>query len=84
MIEPLTIFGIVAVLATITLLVLQGRGPWYRAAFAVSCALSSVYQCLQGHWFFASGWAIIALVSICRVMWPKANGNEPGQACTRS
>jgi hypothetical protein len=62
--DPLTLFGLVAVTAGVVCYALEDRSPWFTLAFALSCALSSVYGFLQGAWPFGVVeivWTLIAL-----------------------
>ena len=46
--NPLTAFGLFAVTAGLVSYALERRSPWFTLAFAVSCALGSIYGFLQG------------------------------------
>jgi hypothetical protein len=62
--DALTLFGLVAVTATLIFYTLEDRSPWYVLAFAVACALGSLYGFLQGAWpfgFVEAVWAVIAV-----------------------
>jgi hypothetical protein len=48
----LSAFGLFAVTAMLVTYALESRSNWYVLAFAVACALGSVYGCLQGAWPF--------------------------------
>ena len=61
---PLSLFGLFAVTAMLVCYALEHRSPWFVLAFAVSCALGSVYGFLQGAWPFGlveAVWAVVAL-----------------------
>jgi hypothetical protein len=61
---PLSLFGLFAVSAMLVTYTLEHRSPWFVLAFAVSCALGSVYGFLQGAWPFGlveGVWAGVAL-----------------------
>jgi len=45
---------------------LEKRSPWFIFAFAVACALASVYGFLQGAWPFGLVEAIWSLVALRR------------------
>ncbi|MFL6438131.1 MAG: hypothetical protein ACJ71Q_11160 [Terriglobales bacterium] len=60
----LTAFGLFAVTAMLVSYALEKRSPWFILAFAVACALGSVYGFLQGAWPFGvveSVWSLVAL-----------------------
>ncbi len=62
--DPLTLFGLFAVSAMLVTYTLERRSTWFILAFALSCALGSVYGFLQGAWPFGlveSVWALVAL-----------------------
>jgi hypothetical protein len=63
-VTPLSLFGLFAVTAMLVCYALEHRSPWFVLAFAVSCALGSVYGFLQGAWPFGlveAVWAGVAL-----------------------
>ena len=60
----LTLFGLFAVTAMLVCYALEDRSRWFILAFAVACALGSVYGFLQGAWPFGlieAVWAGVAL-----------------------
>lgn len=60
----LTAFGLLAVTAMLVCYALEQRSPWFVLAFAVSCALGSIYGFLQGAWPFGlveAVWSVVAL-----------------------
>ena len=61
----LTAFGLFAVTAMLVFYALEKRSPWFIFAFAVACALASVYGFLQeGAWPFGAVeavWSVVAL-----------------------
>jgi hypothetical protein len=61
--HALTTFGLFAVTAMLVCYALEDRSPWFILAFAVSCALGSVYGFLQGAWPFGIVEAIWAAVA---------------------
>jgi hypothetical protein len=65
----LTAFGLVAVTAMLVFYALEQRSPWFVLAFAVACAMGSLYGFLQGAWPFGLVEAIWALVAVRR--WQK-------------
>jgi hypothetical protein len=65
MFDALTVFGLFAVSAMLLFYAFEDRSPWFVFAFAVACALGSIYGFLQGAWPFGvieGIWALIALV----------------------
>jgi hypothetical protein len=64
--KPLTTFGLFAVTSMLVTYSLEKRSRWYILAFAVSCALGSVYGFLQGAWPFGLVEAIWAVVAVQR------------------
>jgi hypothetical protein len=56
---------------------LEGRSTWFILAFAVSCALGSVYGFLQGAWPFGVVEAIWSVVALRR--WYLAIHRGPDQ-----
>ena len=64
--NPLTLFGLFAVTAMLLTYALEKRSPWFILAFAVSCALGSIYGFLQGAWPFGLVEAIWAGVAVRR------------------
>lgn len=67
--DPLTLFGLVAVSAMLVFYALEDRSPWFVLGFAASCALGSIYGFLQGAWPFGLVEAIWAGVAVYR--WRK-------------
>ena len=62
--DRLPLFGLFAVSAMLVCYALEDRSRWYILAFAVACALGSVYGFLQGAWPFGlveAVWAGVAL-----------------------
>jgi hypothetical protein len=62
--DLLTLFGLFAVTAMLVCYALEDRSRWLVLAFAVACALGSIYGFLQGAWPFGlveAVWAGIAL-----------------------
>ena len=64
----LNVFGLFSVMAMLLFYALEERSSWYILAFAVACALGSVYGFLQGAWPFGVIEAIWAGVAIWRWM----------------
>jgi hypothetical protein len=62
--DSLTVFGLFAVTSGVIFYALEKRSYWFILAFAVSCALGSVYGFLQGAWPFGLVeivWTVVAL-----------------------
>jgi hypothetical protein len=62
--DALTLFGLASVTAMLTTYALEDRSPWFVLAFAVACALGSVYGFMQGAWPFGiveAVWSVIAV-----------------------
>jgi hypothetical protein len=62
--SALTLFGLFAVTAMLVCYALEDRSSWFVLAFAVACAMGSVYGFLQGAWPFGlveAVWTVIAL-----------------------
>ncbi|SPE37971.1 conserved exported hypothetical protein [Candidatus Sulfopaludibacter sp. SbA3] len=62
--DRLTAFGLFAVSAMLICYAQEKRSTWYILAFAVACALGSVYGFLQGAWPFGcveAVWSVVAL-----------------------
>jgi hypothetical protein len=62
--DLLTVFGLFAVTAMLVCYALEDRSRWLVLAFAVACALGSVYGFMQGAWPFGlveAVWAVVAL-----------------------
>ena len=68
--DPLTLFGVLAVTAMLVTYALERRSPWFVLAFAGSCLLGSAYGFLQGAWpfgFVEGIWAAVAMRRWTRV-----------------
>jgi len=64
--NPLTAFGLFAVVAMLIFYALERRSPWFVLAFAGSCVLASVYGFRQGAWPFGLVEAIWSGVALRR------------------
>ena len=64
--DGLTLFGLLAVAAMLVFYALEDRSPWFILAFALACALGSIYGFMQGAWPFGLVEAIWALVAVRR------------------
>jgi hypothetical protein len=65
-VDPLTLFGLLAVTAMLVFYALEDWSPWFVLAFAAACGLASVYGFLQGAWPFGVVEAIWACVAVWR------------------
>jgi hypothetical protein len=62
--DPLTAFGLVVVMAMVVCYALEDRSPWFILTFAAACALAAVYGFFQGAWPFGlveAVWTVIAV-----------------------
>jgi len=60
----ITVFGVLALTFMMAMYALEDRGQVFVGAFAVGCALSSVYGFMSGAWPFGAveaTWSVIAL-----------------------
>ncbi|MCI0601011.1 MAG: hypothetical protein L0Y50_02410 [Beijerinckiaceae bacterium] len=64
--DALTWFGLIAVCAMLVAYALEERSHWFILAFAMACALGSIYGFLQGAWPFGFVEAIWTLVALRR------------------
>jgi hypothetical protein len=62
--DPLTLFGLIAVSAMLIFYTLEERNPWFILAFGFGCVLASIYGFLQGAWPFGVVEAIWSLVAV--------------------
>jgi hypothetical protein len=62
----LTAFGLFAVTAMLVCYAFEARSRWFILAFAVACALGSIYGFLQGAWPFGLVEAVWSLVAVRR------------------
>ena len=64
--DQLTLFGLFAVSLMLVTCALERRSGWFIFAFAIACALGSIYGFLQGAWPFGLVEAIWSLVALKR------------------
>ena len=64
--DRLTLFGLFAVTLMLVCYALEETSRWFVLAFAVACALGSIYGFLQGAWPFGLVEAIWAGVALRR------------------
>lgn len=62
----LSLFGLFAVTLMLVTYALESKSHWYILAFAVACALGSVYGFLQGAWPFGLVEAVWSGVAVRR------------------
>lgn len=67
--DALQLFGLLAVTAMLLFYAYEEKSAWFVLAFAISCALASIYGFLQGAWPFGVLEAIWAFVALKR--WQK-------------
>ena len=65
-VDPLTLFGLVAVTSMVIFYALERRSRWFVLAFAGACVLASIYGFLQGAWPFGVVEAIWSLIALRR------------------
>lgn len=70
--DPLTLFGLIAVSLMLLFYALEDRSPWNILGFALACVLGSIYGFLQGAWPFGLVEGIWSLVAARR--WWLARG----------
>ena len=63
-----TVYGVFAVTFMMLMYAFERRGPGYVVAFAVGCALSSVYGFLSGAWPFGVVEAIWCAIAAQRAV----------------
>jgi hypothetical protein len=68
--DPLSLFGLLAVSAMLACYALEPRGRIYILGFAAACAAGSAYGFLQGAWPFGLVEAVWSLVALRR--WHRA------------
>lgn len=64
--NPLTVFGLIAVALMLLFYTLERRSRWYTLAFAGACVMGSAYGFLQGAWPFGLVEAVWSLVAVRR------------------
>jgi hypothetical protein len=70
----LTLFGACVVTFMMVMYALEGRGRRFVLAFAVGCALSSIYGFLAGTWPFGIVEGIWSLVAVKRYLDQRVDG----------
>jgi hypothetical protein len=69
--DLLTLYGLLAVVLMLVFYAVEERSPWFILAFAVACAMASVYGFLQGAWPFGAVEAIWSTIAVHR-WWLRA------------
>ncbi|MCI0467659.1 MAG: hypothetical protein L0Y57_11735 [Beijerinckiaceae bacterium] len=64
--DALTWFGLFAVCAMLAAYAMEELSHWFIIAFALACALGSIYGFLQGAWPFGVVEAVWSLVALRR------------------
>ena len=59
-------FGLLSVTLMLVCYALEDRSSWFVLAFAIACALGSIYGFLQGAWPFGLVEAVWSLVALRR------------------
>jgi hypothetical protein len=77
--DPLTLFGALAVSAMLVFYALESRSSAFVLAFAAACLASSCYGFLQGAWPFGVVEAIWCLVALRR-WWLRSRGEAASKA----
>ena len=75
--DPLTLFGAVAVTAMLVFYGLEARSANFVLAFAAACLASSTYGFLQGAWPFGVVEAVWCLVAVRR-WWHRHEAEQAG------
>jgi hypothetical protein len=75
--DALTLFGLFAVTAMLVCYALEDRSSWFVLAFAVACAMGSIYGFRQGAWPFGLVEAIWAMIAVRR--WFLRSGQIAGR-----
>ena len=73
-----TIYGVVALTFMMVMYALERRGRHFIAAFALGCALSSVYGFLSGAWPFGVVEGVWTLVALRRYHSTRPLPSSPG------
>jgi len=68
----LSAFGLFAVTAMLVTYALEAKSTWFILAFALACALGSIYGFLQGAWPFGLVEAVWTGIAVQR-WWLKRN-----------
>ena len=66
--SAVTVYGVVVLVFMMGMYALEGRHRRYVAAFALGCALSSIYGFVSGAWPFGAVEAVWCLVALRRYL----------------
>ena len=80
--DPLTLFGLVAVASMLLFYAFEHRSPAFILAFAFACLLASVYGFLQGAWPFGLVEGVWSGVAVRR--WWVARRSAESKRCESS
>jgi hypothetical protein len=75
--DPLSLFGLVAVTAMVVSYALEERTPWATLAFAFACFLGAAYAFLQGAWPFTLAEAVWGFLALARFRGARRRGARP-------
>ncbi len=75
MVDPLTAFGLLAVVAMLVTYAFEERSAWFVLAFSVACLLASAYGFLQGAWPFGIAEAVWSVIA-ARRWWNRRMASE--------
>lgn len=81
LLDPLTLYGLVAVAAMLFFYAVEDRSPVFILAFAGACVMASVYGFLQGAWPFGVVeliWSVVAVRRWRRVRRRRTEGYKRG------
>ncbi len=81
LLDPLTLYGLVAVAAMLLFYAVEDRSPVFILAFAAACVMASVYGFLQGAWPFGVVeliWSVVAVRRWRRVRRRRTEGYKRG------
>lgn len=80
LLDPLSLYGLVAVAAMLCFYAVEGRSPVFILAFAGACVMASVYGFLQGAWPFGLMeliWSGVAVRRWLRVRCRSTDESKP-------
>lgn len=80
--DPLTVFGALAVTAMLVFYALEARAAWFVVAFAGACVASSAYGFMQGAWPFGVVELVWSLIALRR--WHVRRTGEPNRSLKRT
>jgi hypothetical protein len=79
--DPLSLFGLFAILFMLLCYLMEERSPWWTLGFAFGCLLSSAYGFLQGAWPFGAVELLWTGIAIRRwwIALAKQNASRDGE-----